>query len=284
MTARCRAIALVLVVVFARSAVAQPATGGGARADSSLPTSRLFIRSDLYVLGAFAAGTIAMFPLDRHLASLVRDEDLVTNQDLKRVSSAFRFFGGPGPFIIGGAMYAAGRLARVERAADLAVHGTEAVVVGLTTSFALKTVLGRGRPYISSDTNPRNFGLGRGFKSASYQSFPSGHSTAAFAAAAAVSTETSEWWPRSRWIIAPILCSGASLVGVSRMYDDKHWASDVVMGAAVGVFAGLKTVRFNHTHAGNRIDRWLLGGTRSAHLQIHPLSARAIGISANVNW
>jgi hypothetical protein len=43
------------------------------------------------------------------------------------------------------------------------------------------------------------------------------------------------------------------------MYEDKHWASDVVMGAAIGTFAGLKVVRFNHTHEGNRIDRWLLG-------------------------
>ena len=181
-------------------------------------------------------------------------------------------------------MYAAGRFAHVERAADLAVHGTEAVVVGLGTSFALKSVLGRGRPYISADTNPRNFQPGRGFKSASYQSFPSGHSTAAFAAAAAVSAETSEWWPRTRWVIGPIVYAGASLVGVSRMYDDKHWASDVVMGAAVGVFAGLKTVRFNHTHAGNRIDRWLLGDGKKAHLQFLPTDNRGLGISAHLNW
>src|SRR5437016_2629934 len=81
----------------------------------------------------------------------------------------------------------------------------------------------------------------RGFKGTDFTSFPSGHTTAAFAAAAAVSSETSEWWPRSRWIIGPIVYAGATLVGVSRMYDDKHWASDVAMGAAIGTFAGLKT-------------------------------------------
>jgi membrane-associated phospholipid phosphatase len=43
------------------------------------------------------------------------------------------------------------------------------------------------------------------------------------------------------------------------MYNNQHWASDVVMGAAIGTFAGLKTVRFNHTHTGNRIDQILLG-------------------------
>jgi membrane-associated phospholipid phosphatase len=52
---------------------------------------------------------------------------------------------------------------------------------------------------------------------------------------------------------------GATAVGLSRMYDDQHWASDVLMGAAIGTFAGLKTVRFNHTHVGNELDRILLG-------------------------
>ena len=263
------------------------ATSAAAQSDTTRVVEHLFVKSDWYVLGDFTAGTIAMVPLDRHLASVVRDEDLVTNRDLERVSNTLGFLGGPGPLIIGGVMYVAGRYAHVERAADLAVHGTEAVLVGLATTFVLKTTLGRARPYITADTNPRNFGLGRGFKSTSYQSFPSGHSTAAFAAAAAVATETAEWWPRTRWIIAPIVYGGATLVGVSRMYEDKHWASDVVLGAAVGVFAGLKTVRFNHTHAGNRIDRWLLGDSKTAtraQLRFTPIVGSSPGLAVGFNW
>jgi membrane-associated phospholipid phosphatase len=134
--------------------------------------------------------------------------------------------------------------------------------------------------------------LGRGFTSTSFQSFPSGHSTAAFSAAAAVTSETSDWWPHSTWVIGPVLYGGASLVGVSRMYEDKHWASDVVMGAAVGVFAGLKTVRFNHTHTGNRIDRWLLGGeagegnghASDAHLRLRLGDVHELGVEANLAW
>jgi membrane-associated phospholipid phosphatase len=259
-------------------------TTGAAGADTVIADKSLFIRKDWYVLGAFTAATIAMFPLDRHLASVIRDEDLITNRDLRDLASTFRFFGGPGPFLIGSAMYVAGRYAHVKRAADLAVHGTEAVVIGLGTSFALKTVLGRGRPYISADTNPRNFGLGRGFTNTDYQSFPSGHSTAAFAAAAAVSAETAEWWPQHRMIVRILMYGGATLVGVSRMYDDKHWASDVVMGAAIGTFAGLKVVRFTHTHAGNRIDRWLLGKSgEQPHLRFFG-DRWMLGLSAGVTW
>ena len=39
--------------------------------------------------------------------------------------------------------------------------------------------------------------------------------------------------------------------GISRMYENWHWASDVVMGAAIGSFAGWKTVRYAHSHPGN---------------------------------
>ena len=45
------------------------------------------------------------------------------------------------------------------------------------------------------------------------RSFPSGHSLAAFAAAAAVTGETSQWWPGMRWIIGPTLFGGAALTG-----------------------------------------------------------------------
>jgi len=273
------AVATTIVLSSVAGAQTAPAT------DSVRPDLRLFKRSDLYILGMFTAATIAMFPLDRHLASVVRDEDLVTNRDLKRASRAIRFFGGPGPFIIGASMYVVGRATRVPRMTELAVHGTEAVVVGAATSGVLKILLGRERPYFTSDTNARNFRLGRGLKGGDFQSFPSGHSTAAFAAAAAVSTETSSWWPRTRWIFGPILYGGATLVGVSRMYDDKHWASDVIMGAAVGTFAGLKTVRFNHTHEGNRIDRFLLGSSsETSRLRVIVGYDGSVGLAGRLTW
>jgi membrane-associated phospholipid phosphatase len=52
---------------------------------------------------------------------------------------------------------------------------------------------------------------------------------------------------------------GATLIGLSRMYNNAHWTSDVVVGAAIGTFSGIKVVRYNHGHSNNLIDRWLLG-------------------------
>jgi membrane-associated phospholipid phosphatase len=51
---------------------------------------------------------------------------------------------------------------------------------------------------------------------------------------------------------------GATMVGLSRMYHNKHWASDVVLGAAIGTFSGLKVVQYTHNHPKNRLDRIML--------------------------
>ena len=249
-----------LGAALAALTVASPGRAQSARPDSAIiPDQQLFHRSDLYMAGAFVAGTIALLPADKHLAQLIRDDDLIGNGNLHRLASTAKFFGGPGPLIIGPAMYVVGRYGHVPRMAELAVHGTEAVLVGAGVATVAKVMAGRERPFVNADTNPHDFGFMRGLKDDQHKSFPSGHTTAAFSAAAAVVAETHEWWPKSTLYVAPIMYGGATVVGLSRMYDDQHWASDVLMGAAIGTFTGLKTVRFNHTHTGNRIDGILLG-------------------------
>jgi membrane-associated phospholipid phosphatase len=44
----------------------------------------------------------------------------------------------------------------------------------------------------------------------------------------------------------------ASLVGWSRVYDDRHWASDVVGGAVVSVAASRWTIHRLHDRAARR--------------------------------
>ena len=87
----------------------------------------------------------------------------------------------------------------------------------------------------------------------------SGHTSIAFAAAAAVTTETAAWWPGAKPYIGTAMYGGAALVGISRMYRNKHWASDVASAAAIGTFISWKVIRYNHNNPGNRVDRWLLG-------------------------
>jgi membrane-associated phospholipid phosphatase len=125
----------------------------------------------------------------------------------------------------------------------------------------LKKVTGRARPFVSADTNASDFKLFGGFSQENRSSFPSGHTTTAFAAAAAVSSEARSQWPHawwSAWLIPPALYGGATVVGLSRMYHNRHWASDVTLGAAIGTFSGIKVVQYTHSHPHNLLDRIML--------------------------
>jgi hypothetical protein len=46
------------------------------------------------------------------------------------------------------------------------------------------------------------------------------------------------------------------------MYNDKHWASDVALGAAIGTLSGKLVVRYAHGRPGNLIDRIALRPVR----------------------
>jgi len=237
-------------------AVAQPTD------TTKISREPLFTSRDAWIAAGFIAGTVAMYPADRYFARKLQSPHNQENRFLSGAATDLRFMGTPGSMIIGVTMYGAGRLARVDRMADLGLHGTEALLIAQGTVGILKGLAGRARPEVSIE-DERSFRLGRGFRDPTdhYRSFPSGHSAMGFAAAAAVTSETSNWWPNSTWFIAPVMYGGATLIAASRMYNNKHWASDVVMGAAIGTFAGTKVVRYHHSHPGNRIDRWLLHPT-----------------------
>lgn len=255
------ALIVSLVATFAQPmmAVAQsPATA--ARDTTHAQTQApFFTLKDAILAGAFAVGTVAMFPLDKRLAIHLTNPGAQGNTFFKNWSHNVEVITSPGAYLIGGGLYAVGRLGHFERVADLGWHGTEAILLAEGVTYALKGIAGRERPFLSNGTQPGNWTPGKGFRSGDWSSFPSGHTTTAFAAAAAVTNETTRWWPRSEWVVGPIMYLGATSVGLSRMYHSRHWASDVVLGAAIGTFAGRKVVQYQHGHPGNRLDRIMLG-------------------------
>jgi len=231
-----------------------------AQADS-VPRLKFFTWKDAAILEAFAIATVAIAPLDTRLAKRLQDSTVQENEMMRKTAVIVETVTDPGAVVIGVGMYVFGRLAKNERAADLGLHGTEALLIGSQLGNLLKNVVGRARPYVDVD-EPHDYQTFRGFRKGNdYRSFPSGHTIAAFAAASAVTSETKRWWPKSVWIIAPVMYGGATAVAWSRMFDNKHWASDVITGAAIGTFAGLKVVQWHHSHPGNRIDRTFLGAT-----------------------
>ncbi|HEX6535174.1 MAG TPA: phosphatase PAP2 family protein [Gemmatimonadaceae bacterium] len=213
--------------------------------------------SDFEYLGAAGVATVAVAPFDARIAAFMQTHGQ-HDRTLQRLSHVVEAVAVPGAFIIGGGLYIGGKLGGDDRMADLGLHGTEALVIANVVTSVVKFTTGRARPYVDR-TRPHDFAFMRGLQSEDYRSFPSGHAVTAFAAAAAVTEETRRWWPHSTWYVGPLLYGGATLVGAARMYNDKHWASDVVMGAAIGIFTGRRVVRWQHSHDGNKLDRWLLG-------------------------
>ncbi len=232
-----------------------------------------FTHKDMVLAGMFAGATILAAPLDKRAAHELLQPGTQANKFLKQTSTGVELVASPGAIFIGGALYAVGKVGRFDRVADLGWHGTEAVLFSTGVTFVIKGVVGRGRPFLTNGDDPDDFHLGKGFSSGDWTSFPSGHTSTAFAAAAAVTNETTRWWPHSTWIVGPLMYGGATAVGLSRMYHSRHWASDVALGAAIGTFSGRKVVQYAHGHPGNKLDHLML------HTSVIP-NARGGGVVA----
>jgi membrane-associated phospholipid phosphatase len=232
----------------------------GAQTSDTINTAKpkpLFTLGDLWIVAGFSGATIGLTQLDRNLTNMLQRPALQSRRFLKTGATVFQVLGDPGSLVTGTAFYFIGRFDGQRRTEDLGLHTVESIILAQVATGTIKMVVGRARPY-ASPANAADFQFMRGFKSDAYRSFPSGHTTSAFAFAAAVSSETQRWWPGSRWIIGPIIYGGATLTGMSRVYNRQHWASDVMGGAAIGTFTALKVVRYQHTHPDNRLDRTLL--------------------------
>jgi undecaprenyl-diphosphatase len=126
----------------------------------------------------------------------------------------------------------------------LATHDRELKIKALETggaiflaegsTFVLKNVFHRERPYIA---HPDLF---YGKSSATDYSFPSGHTSTAFATATALSLSFPKWY-----VIAPSFAY-ASAVGYSRMYLGVHYPTDVVGGAVLGAGSAFLTFKLNN--------------------------------------
>ncbi len=124
-----------------------------------------------------------------------------------------------------------------DKAMAVAQDGLTASLIasGLITP-AVKFVAGRSRPRDNAGTfhfNPF---------SNSNASFPSGHTTEAFALASVIADHYDE---KETWWVKCSVYTVAGLVGVARSYHGAHFASDVLAGAMIGTWVGKSVVAHN---------------------------------------
>ena len=203
---------------------------GSATADPTPATARLFTRRDL-AFGLAAAGfTAAAIPGDKWLTDETTEAHSAGE---RRLASAFSPLGN-GALVFGAlaATYGASRLLHHEGLTASVTRVGASVLVSSAAVLTLKEGFGRPRPLDSpgdsDDLMPFRGGA----------SFPSGHTTLAFALATAVSHEShSRWVP---WVLYPL----ASAVAWSRVHEQEHWTSDVVAGAFLGAWTAAKTEKY----------------------------------------
>jgi hypothetical protein len=144
-----------------------------------------------------------------------------------------------------------GLIIKDQKLKNTTLLATQAFITAGSVATVLKIITGRDRPsYYGTDEvaaptfrgpylNNKN-----GHENSFSSSFPSGHATVAFAAATVFALEY-----RDKPIIPFIAYSAASLVSVSRITENKHWLSDVVVGAALGYLSGKQVVNNYHRYA-----------------------------------
>ena len=182
--------------------------------------------------GAVVAGTPLLMGLDetvqrkagRNLTSSINGDfwDIPTRYGVVTYANVFSI-----------ATYATGLFIRNE---DLRVSGRlmfEALSLAGVSVITIRYIAARSRPY--SGDGPWKF---HWFKwNNEIQSFPSGHTTVAFAFSTVLAERIDNIWARIAFY------GMATLTAFARVYNNQHWMSDVIIGAGLGLAAGLHVVR-----------------------------------------
>ena len=204
----------------------------------------LFTPDSLAPLMVGAVGAAAIGPFDLDISARIRDTS-------NSFGEAGNVAGGTVAMIATtGGLAIASRFTTSRRFRGLAFAFDQAVILETVIVQTTKLAVGRQRP----DRSDR-------------WSFPSGHSAGTFTLATVVSHYYGWKWGAPFYGLA-------GLVALSRIEQGKHWPSDVVAGAAIGVICG---------RAGIRTTDRLGGRERSRAFSIRPYAGPGrVGVQIEV--
>lgn len=183
-------------------------------------------------LGVLGVMAVLDRPVQDAMRRIAPDNDQLTPNDNRFLFEMERFGREYSLGLLGG-FYVVGALNDDETAVAVAQDGLTSVILasGVITSVT-KVVVGRARPRDNLGTAEFNpFG--------GDQSFPSGHTTHAFAIASVIANHYDETW------ITYSSYGVASLVGLARSYHGGHFASDILAGGIIGTMVGKSVVEYN---------------------------------------
>lgn len=198
----------------------------------NLPVLRLAI-------AGFTVSLVSFFLLDEWFYHLV----LVEDKDAREIWNTITYLGDSGWMLSNSiAVWLVALLisrfnknpAKWKSIANKGLFVFTAVALPGITAMIFKGVIGRARPYLYDTEGPKGFSPFE-FESI-YASYPSGHTTTAFAFATAFILI----FPQSRYVAIPL----ALVAGLSRMTLGAHYLADVIMGATLGTLGAVLVFRW----------------------------------------
>lgn len=172
------------------------------------------------VPGRLAIAGLILSPLDRNLEKMIRPID--SSKPVDGITNAVNSLGTPQVLV---PALAASYFLGSKADKDTAEMAVSALASAAIMTQGMKYVTGRARPNMTDAGQFSGPNVGSG-----HDSFPSGHTAAAFA----VATVLANRHPEQKWLYYGL----ATAVGVARVRKSAHFPSDVLVGAAVGVYAG----------------------------------------------
>ena len=208
-------------------------------------------KKDWGSFGKFALATAALSFADEPVQQFAFDLRN-RNTSVNNVSKYITNFGGIYEAYTLAAFGAYGFFFKNEKMKTTTLIATQAYITASAVESVAKLISGRTRPsYYTNGSEPEPRFLGPFAKTAAissnrnlYSSFPSGHTTVAFAAATVFALEY-----KDKPIVPVIAYSAASLIGLSRITENKHWITDVFVGAALGYLSGKQVVNNYHRYS-----------------------------------
>lgn len=170
------------------------------------------------------AGVSVFFLVDDPVRSYMLDNQTQTKDD---VADVFRTIGQPEVFVtVPAVMIGTGLLADKPGLTHAGLRAVSSAVLATGVTSVIKFVLGRERPNAQGSTP---FMFEPFEQSADDASMPSGHTSAAFGLMGSLAEDVRPTWAK---VGLYALATGTAW---SRVYNNKHWTSDVVFGAVVGI-------------------------------------------------
>jgi hypothetical protein len=181
-------------------------------------------RNDWRKFSAATILTAGMIAADWEIQKVFRSNQ---NNVTSSVAKVVEPFGNVYGLYIFPAIYVAGALTKQRKVESLGLQGAKSLAISTVVYTVSKKLIRRRRP--DETSSPFDYALP--FAKRGYTSSPSGHSNTIFTVATALALEFKE----VKWV-PPALYAIATATALSRVYQNRHWGSDILMGSLLGHF------------------------------------------------